>query len=170
MLNTIICKSICVSSQYVLLLLQDTIAVALFFGFLKFVLIFVLISYLMITLVASGFPTPMHVSEILALATLMTGFILRCYRIASVSHKAFATIQTAKKEIILEPMKMYSDYDDTTLQMRRNELVAILDTAQPLNGYGFFVVNYSVITSIIAAATTYVVVLLQFDLSEHRGG
>jgi hypothetical protein len=52
--------------------------------------------------------------------------------------------------------------------MRRNELVAMLKTAEPMNGNGFFDVNNSVMTSIIGAATTYIVVLLQFDLSEQK--
>ena len=52
--------------------------------------------------------------------------------------------------------------------MRRNDLVAILESAQPLTGRGFFTVNNSVMTSIIGAATTYIVVLLQFDQSEQR--
>jgi hypothetical protein len=52
--------------------------------------------------------------------------------------------------------------------MRRNDLVAILESAQPLTGRGFFEVNKSVMTSIVGAATTYIVVLIQFEQSEQK--
>ena len=51
-------------------------------------------------------------------------------------------------------------------QMRRNELLLMLDSATPLSGAGYFSVKKSVVTSIIGAATTYIVVLVQFNLSE----
>lgn len=50
--------------------------------------------------------------------------------------------------------------------LRRNELLSILDSATPLSGAGYFSVKKSAVTSIIGAATTYVVVLVQFNLSE----
>jgi hypothetical protein len=59
-----------------------------------------------------------------------------------------------------------SDISECLIQRRRETLVSILSTAKPLHGRGFFCVNHSIVTSIIGAATTYIVVLVQFNISE----
>ena len=56
--------------------------------------------------------------------------------------------------------------DEETFTIRRNILFSFLSTPVPLNGMGFFQVNHSTMTSVIGAATTYLVVLLQFNISE----
>jgi hypothetical protein len=55
-----------------------------------------------------------------------------------------------------------------TFRFRRETLLSILNTSIPLNGSGYFQVNNSVVTSVIGAATTYIVVLLQFNISEQE--
>ena len=56
--------------------------------------------------------------------------------------------------------------DETLLKSRQEMLISILSTAKPLTGQGFFNVNRTLVTSMISAATTYIVVLLQFNISE----
>jgi len=58
------------------------------------------------------------------------------------------------------------DYSESFIQRQLDTLVSILSTARPLHGRGFFHVNHSIITSIVGAATTYIVVLVQFNISE----
>jgi hypothetical protein len=59
-----------------------------------------------------------------------------------------------------------SEDSENIIQRRREALVSILSTATPLHGRGFFNVNHSIVTSIVGAATTYIVVLVQFNISE----
>ena len=40
-------------------------------------------------------------------------------------------------------------------------------TAKPINGLGFFVIDKPMVTSFVGVATTYIVVLVQFNLSEN---
>ena len=56
--------------------------------------------------------------------------------------------------------------DETLLKSRQEMLISILSTAKPLTGQGFFNVNRTLVTSMISAATKYIVVLLQFNMSE----
>ena len=56
--------------------------------------------------------------------------------------------------------------DETLLKSRQEMLISILSTAKPLTGYGFFNVDRTLVTSMISAATTYIVVLIQFNMSE----
>lgn len=65
------------------------------------------------------------------------------------------------------PVKEDSDEPaDQLIHQRQNTLVAILSRAKPLTGQGFFNVDSSMIMSIIGAAVTYIIVLLQFNMSE----
>jgi hypothetical protein len=147
---------------------QETIGFSLFIKFFKFVLVLVLISYLLITLVLTGFTADIHVREFAALTTVLAAFIMRYCETAKKCDKAFAAIDAVKKQIVLQPLEFENEFEESVIQMRRNELVAILETARPLTGCGFFVVNNSVLTSIIGAATTYIVVLIQFSLTEQK--
>jgi hypothetical protein len=52
------------------------------------------------------------------------------------------------------------------LKERQEMLSAILATAKPVTGQGYFSIDKPMITSIIGAATTYIVVLVQFNMSE----
>ena len=56
--------------------------------------------------------------------------------------------------------------DETLLKSRQEMLISILSTAKPLTGQGFFNVNRTLVTSMISEATKYIVVLLQFNMSE----
>ena len=60
----------------------------------------------------------------------------------------------------------FKESDETLLKSRQEMLISILSTAKPLTGYGFFNVDRTLVTSMISAATTYIVVLLQFNISE----
>ena len=60
----------------------------------------------------------------------------------------------------------FKESDETLLKSRQEMLISILSTAKPLTGQGFFNVNRTLVTSMISAATTYIVVLLQFNISE----
>ena len=50
---------------------------------------------------------------------------------------------------------------------KRTILSSILATAKPINGLGFFVIDKPMVTSFVGVATTYIVVLVQFNLSEN---
>ena len=61
------------------------------------------------------------------------------------------------------------DCDEATeqlIQQKQNALMSILSRAKPLTGRGYFNVDRQMIISVIGAATTYIIVLLQFNLSE----
>ena len=60
-----------------------------------------------------------------------------------------------------------TDASEDLVQRRRDTLVSILSTAKPLHGQGFFNVDHSIITAIVGAAITYIVVLMQFGMSEN---
>ena len=60
----------------------------------------------------------------------------------------------------------FKESDETLLKSRQEMLISILSTAKPLTGYGFFNVDRTLVTSMISAATTYIVVLIQFNMSE----
>jgi hypothetical protein len=80
---------------------------------------------------------------------------------------AFEAINNFKTELLMVQMDDdISDKSENLIQRRYETLVLILGTAKPLNGKGFFDVNHLIITSIVGAATTYIVVLLQFNMSE----
>ena len=78
------------------------------------------------------------------------------------------TINKAKKEVTLS----YTATGDceNLLKLRREVLTSILDSTVPLNGHGFFLVNNSILSSVVGAAITYIVVLLQFGMSEKSPG
>jgi hypothetical protein len=69
-----------------------------------------------------------------------------------------------KREILMKTAKDTSD--DEIVQLRKEILISLLSSAVPLNGKGYFEVGNSIVTSIIGAATTYIVVLVQFNISE----
>ena len=75
--------------------------------------------------------------------------------------------QNLRREILMGPLTDNEDLDDEDLvQRRQNVLLSCLALAKPVHGQGFFNVNRPMITSIIGAATTYIVVLVQFNMSE----
>ena len=80
---------------------------------------------------------------------------------------AFEAIHNFKTEILLAPKDIVmSDELEDLVQRRRDTLVSILSTAKPLHGKGYFIVDNTIITAIVSAATTYIVVLVQFNMSE----
>ena len=83
-------------------------------------------------------------------------------------YTALKAIDQLQDEILF--MHSIDNCDEATeqlIQQRQNVLVSILYRAKPLTGRGFFNVDKSTIISIIGAAVTYIIVLLQFNLSEN---
>ena len=79
---------------------------------------------------------------------------------------AFETITNVKKDILMKTGKVYFP-EEEIVQQKKEILISILSSAIPLNGNGYFQVKNSIVTSIIGAATTYIVVLVQFKISEN---
>jgi hypothetical protein len=80
---------------------------------------------------------------------------------------AFETINNFKTEILMAHTDDdISDNSESLMERRHETLVSILNTASPLHGQGFFNVNHSIATSLVGAATTYIVALVQFNMSE----
>ena len=80
---------------------------------------------------------------------------------------AYETISQLQDEVMFVPIKEGSDdVTENLVLLRQNALVSILSRAKPLTGRGYFIVDKSMIISIIGAATTYIIVLLQFNMSE----
>jgi 7tm Chemosensory receptor len=77
---------------------------------------------------------------------------------------AYETIRESKTEIILS--NSLKNENEELFKIRRETIFSILDESVPLNGKGFFEVNNSTVTGVIGAAITYIVVLLQFSISE----
>ena len=77
---------------------------------------------------------------------------------------AFEAINKAKTEVTLS--NSATGDAENLFKLRREVLISILDSSKPLNGRGFFQVNNSIVTSVVGAATTYIVVLMQFGISE----
>ena len=55
---------------------------------------------------------------------------------------------------------------DELIRGRQNTLVSIVSRAKPFTGVGYFNIDGRMIVSIIGAATTYIIVLVQFRMSE----
>lgn len=77
---------------------------------------------------------------------------------------AYEVINKAKKDVTL--LNTATGETEKLFKLRRDILVSILESSVPLNGRGFFQVNNSILTSVVGAATTYIVVLMQFGMSE----
>jgi len=56
------------------------------------------------------------------------------------------------------------------LKERQEILASILVVAKPINGKGFFNVDRPMMMSILSAATTYIIILVQFNITEKSIG
>jgi 7tm Chemosensory receptor len=80
---------------------------------------------------------------------------------------AYETINDVQSDIFLYKTEETCDNRlESLLKERQEMLSSILSTAKPVTGQGFFSIDRPMITSIIGAATTYIVVLIQFNISE----
>ena len=80
---------------------------------------------------------------------------------------AYEAISHLKDEIQFVSTNERSDeVAENMLLLRQNALVSILSRAKPLTGRGYFNIDKPMTMSIIGAATTYIIVLLQFNMSE----
>ena len=85
----------------------------------------------------------------------------------SITFLAFETINNLRTEVLMAHVdEDISDQSEDLIQRRRETLASILSTAKPLHGRGFFNINNSIVTTIVGAATTYIVVLVQFNMAE----
>ena len=90
----------------------------------------------------------------------MTGLLLCIF-------PAFDEIGSLQSEILLTTtMDVCDDVAEHLLKERQEMLVQMLATAKPLNGNGLFNVDRPMIMSIISAAVTYIIILVQFNMSE----
>jgi 7tm Chemosensory receptor len=80
---------------------------------------------------------------------------------------AFETIGSLQDEILMSPMEENCcEEDESLLQQKQHALTSILSRAKPLMGEGFFNADKPMIMSVMGAAITYIIVLLQFNMSE----
>ena len=85
----------------------------------------------------------------------------------SSTHAAQDVISQLADDILFMPVQeSYDEATDQLIHQRQYALVAILSRAKPLSGEGYFNVDRSMIMSVIGAAITYIIVLLQFNLTE----
>jgi len=82
-------------------------------------------------------------------------------------NQAFSEIQDAKGEVIM--MTTQLDHSKPEILQMAKTLESLLGLAKPLNGNGYFKVLNTTQTSVAGALTTYLVVLIQFSITE-RGG
>jgi len=97
----------------------------------------------------------------------VTALLIRQYNLTKRCNHAFAEIQDARKDVITKMTEL--DHSDFEVLQKANTLVLLLGSAKPLNGNGYFKVLNTTQTSVAGALTTYLVVLLQFSITE-RGG
>ena len=80
---------------------------------------------------------------------------------------AYEAISQLQDEIEFMPVMEECDKaTDELIRQRKNELVSILSRAKPLTGGGYFNVDSPMIISVIGQATTYIIILVQFNTSE----
>jgi hypothetical protein len=60
----------------------------------------------------------------------------------------------------------YDERSESLLKERQDMLFSILSSVKPMTGHGYFNIDKPMITSIIGAAITYIVILVQFNMSE----
>ena len=72
--------------------------------------------------------------------------------------------------VLKPPREDCNEAEESLLKERQEMLITILSTAKPLSGKGFFNLDRPLMTSMISAATTYIVVLVQFNMSEKTTG
>ena len=102
-------------------------------------------------------------SCILKVATRACSFHCFC----SCIFPAIDEIVSLQSEILLSTtMNVYDDGAEHLLKERQEMLLQILAAAKPLNGNGFFNVDRPMIMSIISAAITYIIIMVQFNMSE----
>jgi hypothetical protein len=105
--------------------------------------------------------------------TIHAEFDLRCKQkdkfVYTFFVPAFDTIGQLQEEILIKlPSETNcSEEAESLLEQRQDVLISILSRAKPLSGLGFFFIDKPMIVSIIGAAITYIIVLLQFSLSEN---
>lgn len=84
---------------------------------------------------------------------------------------AFDEINNLQSEIILaRSTKILDEMDERQLKERQEMLATMLVVAKPLNGKGFFNIDRPMIMSILSAAITYIIILVQFNMSEKAPG
>ena len=62
---------------------------------------------------------------------------------------------------------IYDENAEHLLKERQDMLASILAMAKPLNGKGYFNVDRPMVMSIFSSAITYIIILVQFNMSEN---
>ena len=73
------------------------------------------------------------------------------------TYKSFKRIKYVIKKV---------KYEDEESRERAEEIIYIIEEAGPLTGCGMFKITRSSLTSMISTSITYLIVLIQFKLSE----
>jgi len=124
--------------------------------------------YLLITQIFSGNHNPdtVYFKYTWLICTIMA-LHLRLCSLTKRCNQAYIEIQDAKHEIIMKTTKL--DHSNLEVLQMAKTLKSLLGSAKPLNGNGYFKVLNTTQTSVAGALTTYLVVLIQFSITE-RGG
>jgi len=124
--------------------------------------------YLFITQIVSGGGIPDIIYfKYVWLIFMIIAFHTRHYNLANRCNDAFAEIQDAKKDMLMKSAEIdHLNHEDLH---KVKTLVNLLSTAKPLNGNGYFKVLNTTQTSVAGALTTYLVVLIQFNITEKGG-
>jgi len=124
--------------------------------------------YLLITQIVSGDHNPATVYfRYTWLICIVIALHSRQYSLTKRCNQAFSEIQDAKHEIIMMITEL--DHSNSEVLQMAKTLKSLLGSAKPLNGNGYFKVLNTTQTSVAGALTTYLVVLIQFSITE-RGG
>lgn len=88
---------------------------------------------------------------------LLSGF-LQVYTLVDACEKSYCVILKKKQEILVSTC--IDGSQDACLRQVR--LTTMLDSSLPFTAQGYFPINKSLITSIMGATVTYIVILIQF--------
>ncbi len=140
----------------------------LFYDLLIMLPLMTLYLYLFITqVVAGGGSSDTVYYKYAWLTCMIISLNSRHYYLAKKCNDAFNEIEEAKTDIIMKSTEV--DYTNVEVMHKLKIILGLISSAKPLNGNGYFTVQNSTLTSVAGALTTYLVVLIQFNITE-RGG
>jgi hypothetical protein len=169
------------------ILFQKSFRIFLYFEYLIILPLFTLQTYLLMTLLFSGKPIIPNLLKYVSLALQIIAMELRQRNLANICNDAYEDLRAMKREIIMQSCN--SDQSDSDTQHRLRSILNVLGTCRIMNGNGYFVVrakferskstslksyfkfkvNNGVVTDIVGTVATFLVVLIQFNLSEKGG-
>uniref|UniRef100_A0A146LU20 Gustatory receptor n=3 Tax=Lygus hesperus TaxID=30085 RepID=A0A146LU20_LYGHE len=107
----------------------------------------------------------LHFSEADALTLTITAsrVILRTYEVWSVVATCFRTQETIKEFNCMLYQVMIEDESGTLAENKKLQLHVSMKKEVEFTAYNFFPIDYTLVHSMISAATTYLVILVQFS-------